>query len=370
MAKKILIVVGTRPNYIKISQFKKIAEHYPQLEVKIVHTGQHFTTNMSDVFFEQFRLQPDFFLSIPQASPNTQIAEVMLRLEKLIVEDFQADLVIVPGDVNSTFAAAFTAFKLGIPVAHLESGLRSNDRTMPEEINRILTDEISDYYFVTEQGGMDNLKREDKKGKSYFVGNTMIDTLVAFQEEIEESEILETLNIGHEKYILATIHRPSNVDDNESLKKICDLFEELSKNNFIVFPVHPRTIKKAKEFGFYERLNNNPRIILSEPLDYFAFQKLIAHCTLVITDSGGIQEETTYRQIPCLTLRENTERPSTISLGTNKLIGFEPAQILKEIAEIENGNGKKGIIPPFWDGKATERIVELIANDFSLCKPV
>ena len=358
--KKILIVVGTRPNFIKVTQFKKVAKQFSDLEVKIVHTGQHYDSKMADVFFEQFQLFPDFFLNISPASANAQMAEIMLKLEKTI-NDYKPDFIMVPGDVNSTFAAALTANKMNIKIAHLESGLRSFDRTMPEEINRILTDEIANYFFVTEQSGIDNLIKEGKNPQQiFFVGNTMIDTLVAFQNQIEQSKILSALNIEKDKFVLMTIHRPATVDFQEGLTKLIHLINEVSEKYKIVFPIHPRTTKNLKDFNFMAQMENNKNLVLTNPLDYFSFQKLIKESKFILTDSGGIQEESTFLQVPCLTLRPNTERPCTISIGTNELIPFDIETIKNKIASIENNSFKKGIIPPFWDGKATERILDII----------
>jgi UDP-N-acetylglucosamine 2-epimerase (non-hydrolysing) len=360
--KKVLLIVGTRPNFIKVTQFKRVAELYDDIDVKIAHTGQHYDAKMSDVFFEQFGLTPDFFMNISQSSPNTQMAEIMLCLEDIIVNKFTPDLIIVPGDVNSTFASALTANKMGIKIAHLESGLRSFDRGMPEEINRILTDEITDYYFITEQSGIDHLQEEKKHGELFFVGNTMIDTMVAFEDDIQASSIMLDMNLEKNKFVLMTIHRPALVDNKEEVLKLLSLIEHLSLNYKIVFPIHPRTVNNFKKFDLYDSFNNIDNLLLSEPMDYFAFQKLIAECSFILTDSGGIQEESTFRQAPCLTLRPNTERPITITMGTNKLIEFDLDEIKREISTIETGNYKKGEIPPFWDGKATERIVDIIIN--------
>ncbi|RLD53687.1 MAG: UDP-N-acetylglucosamine 2-epimerase (non-hydrolyzing) [Bacteroidetes bacterium] len=361
--KKILIIIGTRPNFIKVTQFKRVAEQYKNLEIKIAHTGQHYDAKMSDIFFEQFGLTPDYFMNIPQASPNTQMAEIMLRLEDIITNKFTPDLIIVPGDVNSTFAAALTANKLGIKIAHLESGLRSFDRTMPEEINRILTDEITDYYFITEQSGIDHLQEEKKHGKPIFVGNTMIDTMVAFEKDIQASSIMNDLKLEKQKFVLMTIHRPALVDVKVEIQKLLSLIQHLSENYKIVFPIHPRTVNNLKKFNLFDEFNKIKNLILGEPMDYFSFQKLIANCSFILTDSGGIQEESTFRQVPCLTLRPNTERPITITMGTNKLIEFDLDKIKSEISAIENETYKKGEIPPFWDGKATERILKFIDKE-------
>ncbi len=359
MKKKILVCIGTRPNFIKITQFRKIAKQYEEeIELKILHTGQHFDNKMSRVFFDQFDLQPDFIIDLEARSPASQMGEIMMKMEQFCKE-FGPDLIMTPGDVNSTLAAALVANKLGIKLAHIESGLRSNDREMPEEINRILTDEISDFLFVTEQSGLDHLKKAGKsKEQILFVGNTMIDTLVAFSKKIDESKILHKLNVSEESYALMTMHRPSNVDSKAGLNKLIDTIAAIGRQMKIVFPIHPRTLNKAKEFQLEEKLTSNEQLILLEPLDYFAFQKLIKNCAVVLTDSGGIQEETTYYKIPCLTLRENTERPSTVEIGTNELIEFDPDLVELKLKEIKAGKFKSGEIPKFWDGKATERIFE------------
>lgn len=358
---KILVVVGTRPNFIKVTQFRHAAAKHGGIEVKIVHTGQHYDARMADVFFEQFNLMPDYFLNITAGSTNTQMAEVMLGLEEVIAE-YRPDLLVVVGDVNSTFAAALTANKMGIKLAHVESGLRSFDRTMPEEFNRILTDEITDIFFVTEQSGMDNLLKEGKsKENIYFVGNTMIDTMVAFSEQIENSPVLSMLGVEPGQFVLMTMHRPATVDSREGLEKLIQLIMEVTAEYKIVFPIHPRTVKMLKDFGLMEQLVDNKKLVLTEPLDYFSFQKLIKECRFILTDSGGIQEESTFLQVPCLTLRPNTERPCTITLGTNELIPFDLPLILSKIRSIADGTYKKGSIPPLWDGHATDRIIEVIA---------
>jgi len=330
--KKILIVVGTRPNFIKVTQFKKVnADLGMPFDIKIVHTGQHYDSKMADIFFEQFNLTPDFWLNIPAGSPNSQMAEIMLRLEKVIQEN-KPDLLMVVGDVNSTFAAALTANKMDLKIAHVESGLRSFDRTMPEEINRLLTDEITDYFFITEDSGYKNLLKEGKHEKQmFFVGNTMIDTLVAFDEKIQQSNILETLNIKSKEFVLMTMHRPATVDHKDGLKQLFSIIELITKNHQLVFPIHPRTLHRIE---------------------------LISDCAYIVTDSGGIQEESTFRQIPCLTLRANTERPCTVDIGTNELVPFSQEKISERIDAIVHNKYKKGVIPPLWDGQSTKRILE------------
>lgn len=360
--KKILIVVGTRPNFIKITQFRKVAKTYPGIEIKIVHTGQHYGQQLSDVFFDQFDLHPDFFLHVNPSSPNTQMAEIMIGLEKTITE-YKPDLVMVPGDVNSTLAAAITVNKCTIKLAHIESGLRSFDRSMPEEYNRIATDVLADYLFVTEQSGLDNLEKEGRKKEDvFFVGNTMIDTLVAFAPQIEGSGILNELRVEKKKFILVTMHRPSNVDTMEGLTKLYQLLCGIGLRHKIVFPAHPRTMKNIVQFGLEDKFKGIKNLIITEPLDYFSFQKLVAETLCVITDSGGVQEESTFRKVPCLTLRPGTERPVTIDVGTNEIVPFDLNLIEEKIAEITNGKFKKGEIPPLWDGKATERILEIISK--------
>jgi UDP-N-acetylglucosamine 2-epimerase (non-hydrolysing) len=358
--KKILIVIGTRPNFIKVTQFKKVAKKYNNIEIKIVHTGQHYDDTMANVFFDQFELRPDYFLKIGAGSPNTQMANIMLGLEDLIENTFRPDIMLVPGDVNSTLAAALTANKLGIKLGHIESGLRSFDRTMPEEINRVLTDEITDFYFVTEESGLKHLNEERKKGKAFFVGNTMIDTMVGFDEQIDASPIMKDLKLDQGKFVLMTMHRPATVDNEGELLKLIELVEDLTKNYKVFFPVHPRTNNKLKELGLLDRCIKNGNLVMSGPIGYFEFQQLVKNCIFIVTDSGGIQEESTYRKVPCITLRPNTERPSTVDVGTNTLLPFNIERVQELVKLIENGTYKKGAIPDLWDGKATERIIEAI----------
>ena len=361
--KKVLTVVGTRPNFIKITQFHKAFGEQEGLEHKLLHTGQHFDKNMSDVFFDELKIpKPDYHLGVTSASVVSQQADIMLGLEK-VFNEYQPDLVNVVGDVNSTFSAAFAAQKSGIKITHIESGLRSFDRGMPEEINRLLTDEITDFYFVTEQSGYDHLIADGRpKENIFFVGNTMIDTLFAFKENIAKSKIMSDLGVESKKFCLVTMHRPATVDFEEGCQKMVDLFTETSKNYDIVFPIHPRTKKNMEKFGLFSKLEENPKIHLLGPLGYLDFQNLVTNSAFCLTDSGGIQEETTYLQVPCITLRPNTERPSTIDLGTNTLMDFEVDQVLAVIDSISMGTYKKGEIPPMWDGKASWRIAESISK--------
>ncbi|MDX9752077.1 MAG: UDP-N-acetylglucosamine 2-epimerase (non-hydrolyzing) [Flavobacteriales bacterium] len=360
---KLLIVVGTRPNFIKVTRFKPMARARGGIDVRIVHTGQHYSANMADVFFDQFGLRPDRFLGIGPGTPNAQMASVMRELEPVIAEE-GPDMVMVVGDVNSTLAAAITANKMGVPLAHLESGLRSFDRTMPEEHNRVLTDHLTDHFFVTEQSGLDNLRKEglDRGGNVHFVGNTMIDTLVAYAPQVEASPVLDDLGLGTGGHVLMTIHRPATVDDPQRLAELLELIAHISAARQVVFPIHPRTRRNIASFGLQPRLDALTGLVLTEPLDYFAFQKLIATCAFILTDSGGIQEESTFRRVPCLTLRPNTERPSTVDIGTNELVPLDDAAIRAAVQRIEAGGHRKGAVPPLWDGRATERILDVLAQ--------
>jgi UDP-N-acetylglucosamine 2-epimerase (non-hydrolysing) len=357
----VAILVGTRPNFIKITQFKKEAK-LVDLDVVIIHTGQHYDFKMAGSFFEQLEIEPDYFLDVKPGNPARQVGDIIVALSELLSE-LNPGVLVVPGDVNSTLAGAITANKMGIRLAHLESGLRSSDERMPEEINRILTDRITDLFFVTEQSGMDNL-REDKvtDDRLHFVGNTMIDTLVGFDEQIKSNSIIADLNLSKGEYVLVTIHRPSNVDELEPLKFVLELITRIAEKDKVVFPIHPRTIQHLKKENLIHLLEDNENIVTSEPLDYFSFQNLILNSKVVLTDSGGIQEETTFRQVPCLTLRENTERPITISMGTNQLLPFDIDLILENISSIDQVNGD---VPPLWDGKSTKRIVEILKSELS-----
>lgn len=358
--KDIVIVVGTRPNFIKVTRFKEVAAKFPGLAVRIVHTGQHYDEKMADVFFRQFELVPDHFLNIGSGTPIEQMAAIMVNLEKLFMER-RPDIVLVAGDVNSTLAAALTANKMGILLGHIESGLRSFDTSMPEEHNRVLTDRITDHYFVTEQSGLEHLQNEGADtSRIHFVGNTMIDTLVKYSQKINASPVLEQLQLKAGGFVLMTMHRPATVDSKDGLEKLIALITEAAAGLKIVFPIHPRTLKNAAALGLEKKLRSIKGLILTEPMAYFSFQKLVKNCAFILTDSGGIQEESTFLRIPCLTLRPNTERPVTISLGTNELLPFDVPLIRERISLIRSGKYKKGEIPPMWDGKATERIMDVI----------
>lgn len=361
---KIAIVVGTRPNFIKVTQFdKEFHKFNGKFDFKLIHTGQHYDNNMSEVFFNQLMLKPpDLFLNVKGKSPSQQIGEIVIKLDEFFGE-WLPDFVIVVGDVNSTLAAAIVANKRKIRLGHLESGLRSFDREMPEEINRILTDEITDEFFVTEQSGLENLLLEGhNQNQIHFVGNTMIDTLVAFESSIQHSEILRDLEVDSGAFALMTMHRPRNVDTREQLMKLLLVIDKITSYVKLVFPIHPRTRNSLNVHGLYNRLETNPNVILAPPLGYLEFQKLIAESKFVVTDSGGIQEETSFRRVPCITLRPNTERPSTVHVGTNILMDFNPDEIGSQIDSIHQGTFKTGKIPPLWDGQATQRIVQILSK--------
>jgi UDP-N-acetylglucosamine 2-epimerase (non-hydrolysing) len=358
--KKIISVVGARPNFMKVAPIHRAFEKYKDdYQHIIVHTGQHYDQKMSGDFFTALELpEPDFFLGIGSASHAVQTAKIMIEFEK-ILDEVNPDLVLVVGDVNSTVACALTSVKKGIKLAHVEAGLRSFDRRMPEEINRIVTDSISNFAFVTEESGKINLIKENfPEDNIFFLGNTMIDSLRYAIPKAERSDVLTQYGLEKNNYILITMHRPSNVDNKEQLLSMLNMFAELSKDNKIFFPVHPRTLKNIEKFGFEDILKSE-NIILSGPAGYVDFLALMMNSKMLITDSGGIQEETTTLEVPCITLRTSTERPVTCEIGTNILtepIANSAIKVIKDALM----NPKKGQIPKYWDGKAAERIVETI----------
>ena len=361
---KILNVVGARPNFMKIAPIQRAFDRHPDLESKILHTGQHYDAKMSDIFFNQLEMpQPDYYLGVQGGSHAQQTARIMVEFEKILLED-SFDLVLVVGDVNSTIACALVASKLHIPIAHVEAGLRSGDRTMPEEINRVMTDSISDHLFVTEQSGMINLAKEGVPDeKVHFVGNVMIDSLVYFREKAQKADMLGQLNVEKDAYVAMTMHRPANVDNEAGLRKILKIIRNTAAHKTVVFPVHPRTSNNLKKFGLDTELQAIDNVILLEPLGYLEFINLLDNAFLVITDSGGIQEETTYLEVPCFTFRDTTERPVTITLGTNTLFAdLDPVKIQASFEQLLNGTYRKGSIPPLWDGQAAQRIAEILAT--------
>ena len=362
MAVEVLHVVGARPNFMKAAPVLRALEQR-WVEQRLVHTGQHYDRNMSEVFFEELDLpKPDIDLGVGSGSHTFQTAEVMKRLEP-VLEEHQPNLVLVYGDINSTVAAAMVAARLHIPVAHVEAGLRSFDRKMPEEINRVVTDAISDFLFTTERSAEENLTNEGIAAeKIYFVGNVMIDTLLRSREIAKKSQIISDVGLQPGQYAVLTLHRPSNVDDEEVFKDILAALAVICEHIPIVFPAHPRTQARLESFGLQPRVEAMAKLIVTKPLGYLDFVHLFSNSRFVLTDSGGLQEETTALGIPCLTLRENTERPITISDGTNLLVGSNKEKIIAESQNILAGRGKSGRIPELWDGKASQRIVKIIAE--------
>ncbi len=355
---KIISVVGARPNFIKM---KPIINSIKKNKINniLVHTGQHYDQNMSEIFFKELMLpKPDYFMGIGSGTHTYQTAEIMINFEN-ICDNYSPDLVIVAGDVNSTLACALVSAKKNIPVAHIESGLRSFDRTMPEEINRIITDSISEILFVTEKSGVQNLIKEGiDRSKIHFVGNTMIDSLINYIDQAKKRKPWLNYGLTPKNYCLVTMHRPSNVDDEIKMISIIRLINQLSDKIKIIFPIHPRTAKLMKQCS--ECLSEN--VISTSPLSYLDFLGLMSSSRFVLTDSGGIQEESTYLEVQCVTLRENTERPITITEGTNHLAGTNTKNVLKIIDNILTGKNKKGSIPEKWDGKAGDRIVKIISE--------
>ena len=356
---KIVAVAGARPNFMKIAPLMHEMRRREGISSYLVHTGQHYDEKMSKLFFDQLRIpKPDIDLGVGSGSHAVQTAEVMRKFEAVLLEQ-RPDAVVVVGDVNSTIACALTAAKLGVKVAHVEAGLRSFDRAMPEEINRILTDAISDWLFVTEPAGVANLQREGADpARIHLVGNVMIDTLLSCRDRAEESAILETLRLRDRGYAVLTMHRPANVDDPATFRKLFGAVARLAQEIPIMFPVHPRTRRSLAAIG----AEATPGVALTEPLGYLDFMKLLAHARLVLTDSGGIQEETTVLGVPCLTLRANTERPITCEQGTNILAGLDPARIIAAGLEALASPAGAARVPDGWDGSAARRIVDVLAK--------
>ncbi|MBT8379972.1 MAG: UDP-N-acetylglucosamine 2-epimerase (non-hydrolyzing) [Ignavibacteria bacterium] len=358
--KKIISVVGARPNFMKVAPLHRaFLKQKDKIQHLICHTGQHYDENMSKIFFEDLELpKPDFYLGVGSGSHAEQTAEVMIEFEKILHKE-KPDLVVVVGDVNSTIACSLTAAKLHIKIAHVEAGLRSFDREMPEEINRVLTDQISDYLFVTERSGLENLINEGiSEEKVFFTGNVMIDSLVYFLEKAAASDALKKFDLLDSNYVLVTLHRPSNVDSEKQLQSIVNMLNSVSQKRKIIFPIHPRTKKNLELYSLINKLNSD--VILSEPIGYLDFLSLLRNTGLVITDSGGIQEETTYLGIQCITVRKTTERPITVEKGTNHLVGDDFRMAEKTATEILNGRLKNGQIPDLWDGNAADKISEII----------
>lgn len=357
---KIINVCGARPNFMKIAPLMHAYRRVDAIQPLLVHTGQHYDDRMNRWFFDELDIpNPDINLEVGSGSHAVQTAEIMKRFEPVCLHH-KPDAVLVVGDVNSTVACALVAVKLNIPVFHVEAGLRSFDRSMPEEINRVMTDAVCDLLFVTEQSGLDNLRREGVPDERvHFVGNVMIDTLNRMRAAAERSPILKTLHVAPRAYAVLTLHRPSNVDDPVTFGRILDALTEIQKARPVVFPVHPRTRATIERGAFGPRIANLTGLKMVEPLGYLDFLHLLTHASCVLTDSGGIQEETTILGVPCLTLRENTERPVTLTEGTNRLVGTDPAAVLRGFRDaLECGATPKQ--PPHWDGRAAGRIVDVI----------
>jgi UDP-N-acetylglucosamine 2-epimerase (non-hydrolysing) len=364
---RVLLIAGARPNFMKVAPiYAEMKRRAAEFEAKIVHTGQHYDASMSDAFFDDLGMpKPDIDLGVGSASHAVQTAKIMMAFEPVVLDE-KPDWVLVVGDVNSTIACALVCAKLGIKVAHVEAGLRSRDRSMPEEINRILTDAISDLLFTTSQAADENLGNEGVSvEKIHFVGNVMIDSLLEHLKLAERSTVRQDLGINGTDYAVLTLHRPSNVDDRQTFSGILDALIAIAEKLPIIFPVHPRTKAKIEEFGFAHTIAES-NIQLIEPLGYLDFMRLYSGARLVLTDSGGLQEETTVLGIPCLTLRHNTERPITIEMGTNVLVGTDPEKIKLAADEALNRHGNSETkIPPLWDGKAAVRICDVLSAELS-----
>lgn len=364
---KILNIVGARPNLVKMAPLMREMGKRANIEPLLVHTGQHYDDTLSDVFFRQMDIpRPDVNLEVGSGSHSWQTAEILKRIEPVLLKE-QPDLVLVVGDVNSTVAVSLAAAKLGMPVAHVEAGLRSFDRTMPEEINRILTDALADYMFVTEEGAVANLLKEGRpRDRIYFVGNVMIDALYQFLPLAKKSTICQELDLatgGSTKpFAVLTLHRPASVDSMETLERLLDAIDIVAEDVPVIFPVHPRTQQRLENLG----KKHHDRVCLIQPLGYLDFLCLLNSAKIVLTDSGGVQEETTALGVPCLTLRDNTERPVTISLGTNQLVGRNQEQIVGAAKRILSDGAKPACIPPLWDGGSSQRIVEILLEEIHL----
>lgn len=363
---KITIVAGARPNFMKIAPIIEAIQNHnkkneKEISFRLVHTGQHYDKNMSDSFFEQLGIPlPDANLECGGGTQAEQTANIMVKFEAELLAN-QTNLVLVVGDVTSTLACSIVAKKLNIDVVHVEAGIRSFDITMPEEINRMVTDSISDHFFTTSRLANQNLQKTGvSDDRIHFVGNTMIDTLLKQQSNFKKPQFWETFNLKAKEYFVITLHRPANVDGEEKLKEIIDTIINESRGIQIIFPVHPRTAIKLKSIGI-----SAPNLFMVDPLPYLEFNYLVQFSKAVITDSGGITEETTVMGVPCITLRNNTERPETVEIGTNKLIGTDPNNIPPAFNLLFSGNWKKGQIPELWDGKTSNRIIEILSNIYN-----
>jgi UDP-N-acetylglucosamine 2-epimerase (non-hydrolysing) len=354
-------VVGARPNFVKIAPIVAEIRRYTGVRCTLIHTGQHYDPRMSGGFFRDLEIpEPDVNLGVQADANAVQTAEIMRRLAPVLASA-RPDLIVVVGDVNSTAAGAVVAAKMDIPVAHVEAGLRSFDRSMPEEINRILTDAVADYCFTTEPAANENLTREGVgPDRIHYVGNVMIDTLFQFRDRAAASTVLNDIGVRRGEFVVLTLHRPSNVDDPGRLRHVLDAIRSVERDARVIFPVHPRTRERLRQLP--DAVSDAGALTPVEPLPYLDFLQLMANARCVLTDSGGIQEETTALGIPCLTLRPNTERPITVALGTNRLVGVDPMQIEAAWHQIRRGEWPAGRLPELWDGRAAERIVKVIVT--------
>jgi UDP-N-acetylglucosamine 2-epimerase (non-hydrolysing) len=366
----IYLVAGARPNFMKIAPIVRALQAQQLLTYKIIHTGQHYDREMNDVFFEELGIpQPDVFMGAGGGSHAQQTAKIMVGFEELCMQERPAAVLVV-GDVNSTLACSIVAKKLNIPVAHVEAGLRSGDMAMPEEINRLVTDSISDWFFVTEPAALEHLRREGKREDAiHYVGHVMVDNVLYQADKLDHTDTssFETSawkaerKAAGQRYGVVTLHRPSNVDDAANFTRIAGALKEIAAELPLIFPVHPRTRANLEKFG----IDLGANITLAGPQAYMAFLNLWKDAAVVLTDSGGLQEETTALGVPCVTIRENTERPVTVDEGSNVLAGTDPAAIMREARKILRGEGKQGRRPHLWDGKAAERIVAVLANELA-----
>jgi len=364
---KVILSAGIRPNFMKVAPILEEMRKFPEnFQASLIHTGQHYDDVMSKVFFCDLELpEPDRYLNVGSGRHAVQTAGVMVAFEKVLVDE-RPDLVIVVGDANSTLACALVAAKLGIKLAHVEAGLRSWDRTMPEEINRIVTDSISELLFTPSEDADENLLLEGiPQERIFFVGNIMVDSLLRCKQTELKSNILEEIGLTERNYCLLTLHRPSNVDAKRVLSGIIFALGRIQKQIKVVFPVHPRTKKMLQDFELLKVLEDMDNLILIEPLGYLHFLKLQMCAKVVLTDSGGVQEETTVLEVPCLTLRENTERPITVQIGTNLIVGSKEDDIVDAVYEVLQSKGKKGRTPKFWDGRTSERIVRVLKEVYA-----
>ena len=368
MEKLLYLVAGARPNFMKIAPIVRAIQAHGGLDFRIIHTGQHYDREMNEVFFEELGIpEPDVFMAAGGGSHAQQTAKIMVAFEELCQAQ-RPDAVLVVGDVNSTLACSIVAKKLNIPVAHVEAGLRSGDMTMPEEINRLVTDSISDWFFVTEPSGVEHLRREGKAESAiHYVGHVMVDNLLYQAEKLKSADTsgyeISAFKAVDRSYGVVTLHRPSNVDSAEMMVRIGGALREIAAELPLIFPVHPRTRANLEKFG----VDLGPNVTLVGPQAYMAFLSLWKDALVVLTDSGGLQEETTALGVPCITIRENTERPVTVDEGSNVLAGTDPVRIVEEARKVLRGEGKQGCRPALWDGKAAERIVEILAKELSRC---